>query len=81
MPGQRDPGQVAAQPHLIAEILAQVQFGRVDSQFSQGGRLTLDAHAAHVLRSVVQRVGDHDRAAAVTAQQGREVLRMIAHPE
>lgn len=83
-PGQRYPGLVTAQAFVIVEVVAKIQLVSIESQLAQCGKLTLDARAADVLRRVVQRIRDGHRAVAAVAavaNERREVLRMIAHPE
>jgi hypothetical protein len=66
---------------LLADVVAQVDFGGVYAKTGQRRLLQLDPSMAHFGRRVVHGVGDNYRAAAIRSGEGHQMLRMIAQPK
>jgi hypothetical protein len=66
---------------LVTEVVTQVQLDGVKAQPGKTSQLILDPAAAHPGRRIIQRVRDDNCAAARLTGKGRQVIRMIAHPE
>jgi len=80
-PGHRNPGQITTKAVSIVEVAAEIQLGSVESQLSQRGQLMLNTAATYVARRIIPGVRDDRSAAVAPADEGRQVLRMIAHPK
>jgi hypothetical protein len=65
----------------VTEVVAQVQFGGAQAKVNQGGQFQLSVGSAHFRRRIVHGVGDDHAAAVVPADQGDQMLWMIAHPK